>query len=109
MKHKFQLKDKCYVLLGNNSPTRDRKKYDPLIRLRFDLQYYPEKSMTLIDQVCYRPYVDCVVTESPWIIAWSYGASVDHIYSSILGIRCLLPRIPLNGVEGIKELKKELL
>lgn len=129
-KHTFILKGKCYVLLESRSIKRNRKKYDAITQQRFDMIWYPERGMSLIDEVCYRPYVDTVVTESPWIIScyyredvfiwdseikdWvnpcpeTYGASVDHIYTSILGIDCLLPRIPLNGVNGIVELRNEL-
>jgi len=130
-KHEFIFEDKCYVLLENTEQGRPRAKYDPIMQARFDFIFHPERGMGLIEQVCYRPYVKSIVTESPWMIAcydredvyvwdkeykdWmhpdcqTYGASVDHILHTVLGIDCLLPRIALNGVAGIKEIKKELL
>ena len=111
----------CYVLIQTNV-------IHPIAHHRFDLIWYPERGMTLLDQVAYRPYVKSIVTESPWLIGcydrenirvwkegeWrmsnnqTYGASVDHTTMTLLGIRQTIPSTPLDGGERIQKLKEEL-
>lgn len=123
MSEELQLKEHCYVLpYLNNGPIH------PITYRRHELIWYPERAMSLFDQIQYRPYVDSVVTESPWIIAcypservriwedkrWSwpdrqtYGASVNHIMMTILGVRQTIPSRPLDGGDAMRELITKL-
>lgn len=116
----------CYVLLKTN-------KINPIAEKRFDLLWYPETGMRLLDCVQYRPYVKSIVTENPWLIAcydredvrvWStkykkkgewirpddqtYGASVNGIMMCVLGISQTIPSTPLDGGESIRKLIRKL-
>ena len=89
--------------------------------------------MTLLDCIQYQPYVKSIVTENPWLIAcydndnirmWStkyskkgewvspfnqtYGADVNDITHSILGIKTTIPAMVLDGGESIRKYIKEL-
>lgn len=111
----------CYVLPQVNVA-------HPITDQRHDLAWYPEREMTLLEQVQYRPYVKSVVTESPWIIGcydhndvriwkdgeWvrpndqTYGASVNKIMMKIIGVRQTIASTPLDGGTEIKGLIKKL-
>jgi hypothetical protein len=120
MKYKFE--NTCYVLLKTN-------KINPIAHERFNLVWYPETAMSLLDCVQYVPYIKSIVTENPWLIAcydhknvrvWSieynkkgewiypndqtYGASVNKIMHSILKIRTTIPAMILDGGKEIKKL-----
>jgi len=116
----IKFKHKCYVLLQTN-------KIHPIAYHRHDLVWYPERAMTLLDCVQYRPYVKSVVTENPWIIScydrdnvrvwhdgWvspndqTYGASVNSITMRLLGIRSTIPAMVYDGGKDIKKLIKKL-
>ena len=108
----------CYVLLQINN-------VHPIAYSRFDLMWYPERTMTLLDCVTYKPYEKSIVTENPWIIGcyrrefvrvwdkkrgWimpnreTYGASVNAITMTILGIRQTIPSAALDGGKLIEDL-----
>jgi len=92
--------------------------------------WYPEDGMSLFDIIQYKPFVRSVVTENPWIISmykkenvkiWSiedkkwktqhrqtYGASVNMIMMTILGISQTIPSEALDGGKEIKEYIKKL-
>ena len=130
MRHEFNYTGKCYVLLSSTSQNRNRKQYDPILKDRFNFIYRPETGLSLVDQICYRPYVQSVITESPWIIScytreevyvwdstindWehpdieTYGSDISNILHGLLKIPAMLPMIALAGVKGIKKLRKEL-
>ncbi len=112
----------CYVLLQIDT-------IHPIADVRHDLEWYPERAMTLIDCINYRPYVKSIVTENAWLIScydrenvrvwdrlrgWimpnnqTYGASVNNINMTILGIRNTIPSTPLDGGESIKKLIEKL-
>lgn len=111
----------CYVLLRTNV-------FHPIAHRRFDLIWYPETGLRLLDQVAYRPYIQSIVTESAWLIGcydredvrvwrdgdWrcpnhqTYGASVSEITSHILGIRQTISSTPLDGGKEISKFKEEL-
>ena len=119
----IKFKHKCYVLLQTN-------KIHSIAYERHKLIWYPERSMTLLDCVRYRPYVKSVVTENPWIIScydrdnvrvwrpeydgWvipndqTYGASVNSITMCLLGIRNTIPAMVYDGGKDIKKLIKKL-
>ena len=116
---KIEFENTCYVLLQTNN-------IHPIAYERHNLMWYPERALTLLDCVQYRPYVKSVVTENPWIIAcydrdnvrvWNkeygdwippndqtYGSSVNGITMRVLGIRQTIPSIALDGGEMIKKL-----
>lgn len=123
MRTAIKYTDTCYVLL-------QLEKFHPIAHKRHDLIWYPERGMTLLDCVQYKPYVKSVVTENPWIIScynrdntrvwdkkrgWvtpnhqTYGASVNHIMMSILGIRQTIPSNVLDGGDEIKKLVDRLM
>ena len=116
----------CYVLLRTN-------KINPIAYKRHDLVWYPETGMPLLKRVTYTPYIKSIVTEDPWLIScysrehvrvWSkeynkkgewvwpnnqtYGASVNWITSSLLGIKNTIPAMVLDGGESIRKYIKEL-
>jgi len=122
MNKKIELKGICYVLLQID-------KIHPIAERRHDLIWYPERAKTLIDCVKYRPYVDSIVTENPWLIAcydrehvriwdkeygWctpdiqTYGADVYGIMTHLLGIRQTIPSTPLDGGDAIDKLISKL-
>lgn len=116
---KIEFENTCYVLLQTN-------KIHPIAYERHNLMWYPERGMTLLDCVQYRPYVKSIVTENPWLIAcydreyvrvWNkeygdwirandqtYGASVNSITMRLLGIKQTIPSIALDGGEMIRKL-----
>jgi len=124
---KLEYEHICYVLLRVN-------KIHPITEYRHDLIWYPEDAMTLLDSVQYRPYIKSVVTECPWIIStysiqnvrvWTnrynknkfewerpnrqtYGASVNMITHSLLGIQQTIPSTPLDGGDAIQKLIKKV-
>ena len=125
-REKIKLEGTCYVLLQTN-------KINPIVYKRHDLIWYPERGRTLLECVQYRPCVTSIVTENPWLIAcynndyvrvWSteytkkgewispfeqtYGGSVNSITMRILGIKCTIPAMVLDGGESIREYIKEL-
>ena len=117
----LKLKGMCYVLVQTD-------KIHPITYDRFQFVWYPEREMTLLDTVQYRPFEKSVVTENPWIIAcyprenvriwkegrWvmpefnTYGASVNKITMGLLGIRQTIPSTALDGGKQIQELKTKL-
>lgn len=117
-----KLKGICYVLVRTNA-------IHSIAHKRHSLMWYPETAMSLLQRVKYRPWVQSVVTECPWIIAcydrdnvrvWNdergwispnhqtYGADVSHITHHILKIRQSIPSTPLDGGEEIDKLTAEL-
>jgi len=120
---KIDNENKCYVLLKTN-------KIHPITYQRFDLVWYPEDRMTLFDTIQYQPYVRSIVTENPWLISmykmenvkiWSiedkkwktqhrqtYGASVNMIMMTILGITQTIPSGALDGGIEIQEYIKKI-
>lgn len=107
-----ELEEVCYVLLRT-------AKGHPIARLRYDLNWYPETRLTLVQAIQFQPTVKSVVTESPWIIScypgkrvrvwdgieWvrpdinTFGTSVEIIMDSILGINQSIPCFPLGMLE----------
>ena len=121
MNTKIEYKGICYVLLQTD-------KIHPITHKRHDLVWYPERGMSLLSCVQYRPYVKSIVTENCWIIScysmenvrvwhkehgWitpnhqTYGASVNQINMTILGISQTIPSVALDGGKQIKELIDE--
>jgi hypothetical protein len=122
------LEGNCFVYVQGNEA--DIEKYYDLVRLSKDdkLILYPERAMTIVDTVCYRPYVKSIVTENPWIIScysfdkvwiirngeWknashqTFGASTSIILSDILGIDSSIPLLPLSGLKGIAEYREKV-
>jgi len=92
--------------------------------------WYPEEGMTLLDIIQYKPYVRSIVTVNPWIISmydnsnvriWSledkkwitpnhqtYGASINQIMMTILGITQTIPSGALDGGKEIQEHIKKI-
>ncbi len=122
MNKEIELEGVCYVLVQIDD-------IHPIAHRRHELAWYPERGMTLLDYVQYRPYIKSIVTENPWLIScydrenvrvwdsvigWirpnhqTYGASVNHITMTILGIRNTIPSTPLDGGESIEKLIKKL-
>jgi hypothetical protein len=116
----------CYVLVRTN-------KINPIAHKRHDLIWYPERAMTLCDQVQYVPYVKSIVTENPWLIAcyprekvrvwderfgskdcWqmpnrqTYGGSVNNLTMTLLGIGQTIPSTPMDGGTAIRKHLDEL-
>lgn len=89
--------------------------------------FYPERSMTFYDTVCYRPYVKSVITENPYIISCysrsdvvifkdgvfqfpdrqTYGCSVDILVDECLGYGNSIPLAPIGGLDGIAKFRNE--
>jgi len=118
---KIEYENTCYVLLQTNS-------IHPIAHKRHDLLWYPERGMTLLDCIQYKPYVKSIVTENPWLIScydrenvrvwdkeynWirpndqTYGASINKITMCILGIRQTIPSVAYDGGKAIEKLIKE--
>ena len=57
-KNDIVLEGMCYVLL-------QIEQVHPIAKMRHDLIWYPERAMTLLDCVQYKPYVKSIVTENP--------------------------------------------
>ncbi len=114
--------DLCYVLVRID-------KIHPIAYKRHDLLWYPERGMSLLDTVLYQPYVKSIVTENPWLISaygqeyvrvwdyehgWirprnqTYGASVNHITMTLLGIRQTISSQAYDGGEEIQKLISKL-
>jgi hypothetical protein len=109
----------CFVYIQGNDA--DIEKYYDLVRMSKDDKFilYPERALTLIDKVTYRPYVKSIVTEEPYIIGvydrkkvfilrdgeWqksdmqTYGASVDAISYNILGLTSSINYRVLGGAD----------
>lgn len=122
------LENNCFVYVQGNEI--DIEKFYELVRLSKcdELILYPERAMTFVDSVCYRPYVKSVVTENPFVISsykrdnvwllekgeWvnpsqqTYGASVNLIACSILHNPNTIPMLIVSGVEGIEEYKEKV-
>ena len=107
----------CYVLLRGNW-------IHPIAHRRFDLLWYPETAMTMLERHNYRPYVKSIVTEDPWLIglydvdnvrvveedgSWqlpnsqTYAASVNNTMLVLLGIRSTIPAQTLDGGKEIQK------
>jgi hypothetical protein len=112
----------CYVLLAGNW----MHPHAPVMRAQ--MQWYPERAMNLLDEIGYRPYVQSVVTESPWVIglydrervfavgddgAWrrpnmqTYAASTDWIMNQLLHWPHSIAAQPLDGARGLKKYVRE--
>jgi len=122
------LEGNCFVYVQGNEA--DMQKYFDLVRLSKDdkVILYPERAMTLVDTVCYQPFVKSVVTENPWIIScykrdnvwileegrWinpdcqTFGASVNFITLDILNVHGTIPLIVMTGKKGITEFKEKV-
>lgn len=119
----IELEGVCYVLIQTNQ-------IHPIAYRRHDLIWYPERKMTLLDTIQYKPYVQSIVTENPWLIScyskenvriWSseykewaypavqtYGASICVIMDDIIGIYQSIPSIALDGGKQIQEMISKL-
>lgn len=121
----IEFEGKCYVLLQTGET-------HPIIHYRHDLLWYPERSMTLVETVQYKPFVKSIVTENPWLISnydredvfiwekrvgkwdWqhpnsqTYGASVNKIMMCTLGIHQTIPSTVLDGGKEIQKMLKKL-
>ena len=120
----YQIKEHCYVL-------PDINKIHQITYDRHDFVWYPERGMSLVSQMSYLPYVQSIVTESPWLIAmyprervrvwdkirgWiepniqTYGADMGTIMS-MMGYNCSIPAMALDGgkslLKKIKKMEKE--
>lgn len=113
----------CYVLLKTNA-------IHPIAHIRHELLWYPETGMSLSKRIMYRPYVQSIVTECPWLIscysqnevmmwdvelnrwrtpnAQTYGADIDWIMNSLMGISHTIPSTPLDGGRRMRDLIKKL-
>ncbi len=119
---KYELEGVCYVLVQTNT-------IHPIAHDRFDFLWYPERGMSLIDQMKYRPYVQSIVTECPWIIAmydmdnirvwdaergWvrpsrqTYGAEVSGILHEVMGFNCHIPAQVMDGAVALDKQIDEL-
>jgi hypothetical protein len=121
------LKGKCYVV------HQLKQVAHPITKYRHDLLWHPERGMGLLDRASYRPYVQSIVTDSPWLIAcydredvfvwekdgrkkgrWvhpnaqTYGADIDSITFTVLGITHPLPAMALDGGKIMKKYIKQL-
>jgi len=117
----IKLQGFCYVLF------QLAETYHPIAQSRHDLLWYPESWLSLLKQVQYTPYIQSIVTESPWLVGcydrekvriwldgkWeapsrqTFGANIDNIYN-IMGINNTLPSMILDGGKTIEKLRKKL-
>ena len=119
---KLELEKVCYVVVQVGV-------LSPIAKHKNDLIWYPERSMTMLDTINYRPYIQSIVTENPWIIAcydaenvrvwdseygeWkrpdrqTYGAAISSIINMI-GVRREIPSIAWDGGTEIEELKSKI-
>lgn len=118
----YELTEHCYVL-------PDLQKTHPITHDRFKFAWYPERGMSVVSQMSYLPYVQSIVTESPWLIAmyprervrvwdvdrgWvcpdvqTYGASVNGIMMNVLGFRHTIPAMALDGGKALHEIVKKM-
>lgn len=120
----LELETVCYVL-----PRVSKAKPHPIAYHRHDFIWYPEGSMSLYDQVMYRPYVQSIVTESPWLIAnysqedvrvwnngeWTwpdnqtYGADISNILTDILGLPSMVPGTPLDSGRSMQKIVDKII
>ena len=112
----------CYVLPRVNE-------FHPIAYDRHELIWYPETSLSMLEQVSYQCYVKSVVTENPWIISsypqehvriwdeaqgWvmpafqTRGLPVDKVYLKLLGITHSIPSSVLDGGAAVGQLTMEL-
>jgi len=123
-----RLEGHCFVYVQGNEV--DEEKFFELVRESKNdrVILYPERSLTLVETVCYRQYVKTVVTENPFIISsydvrkvwvlkngeWvnpssqTYGASVNMIMCSVLNFSTTIPLMVLGGVKEIEIYKEKL-
>lgn len=113
----IKLEGHCYVLLQGDW-------IHPIAYRRHELLWYPERGMPLFEQVNYRPYVQSVVTECPWIVAmydyekvrivdedgrWrcpnmqTYCSDASNILHGIMDLRHMIPAQAMDGGEKIKQ------
>ena len=118
---KIELQRHCYVLLRGCG-------IHPIAHRRFELLWYPETAMNLVDQYAYRPYVQSIVTENPWLItlydrervrivyedgSWqcpqyqTYAADVGHVFSHLLELPSHVAAMPLDGGRQFKKVLRE--
>lgn len=69
----IQLNGHCYVLHRGNW-------IHPITHRRHELLWYPEIAMSLFKQYAYRPYVQSIVTENPWLITLYDREKVRIVY-----------------------------
>lgn len=122
---KYELKKHCYVL-----PQLIKGPYHPIAENQHDFLWYPERAMTLYQQVMYRPHVQSIVTESPWLIGcypservrvwepcineWveppmqTYCGDHSQILYRLLGIPHSTPASPLDGCESMQKVIDKL-
>lgn len=118
---RIEPKHTCYIL-------QDVGVHHPIAHHRHNLVWYPERGMSFLDCVDYKPYVKSIVTENPWIIScynsndvriwgrnsWiypdmqTYGASVNLIRGSLLGWSNTIPSTPLDGGVLLGRLRRRL-
>ena len=113
----LELEGHCYVLLQGDW-------IHPIAHCRHHLLWYPERGMTLLEEYLYRPYVQSIVTESPWLIglydcekvfavdedgSWrrpnmqTYCASMDWIFNQLLHMRSSVSQMPLDGGRSMRK------
>ena len=118
----LQLKRHCYVLPFGNW----MHPHAPIMRDK--MIWYPERAMNLYDEYAYRPYVQSIVTESPWLItlydrervrvvyedgSWqcpqyqTYAADVGHILTHLLGLPSHVAAMPLDGGRQFKKVVRD--
>lgn len=117
----YQYKGQCYVRLRNDDFHESLKQKDSLI-------WYPENTLRFIELICYIPYIQSVMTESPFIIScydrtnvwilneedkWvnpdfqTYGCGYSQIISDVLGYPHSIPLVIVSGREGISKFKEK--
>lgn len=116
----------CFVYIQGNEV--DIEKYYEIVNLSKEdkLILYPERAMTYVDTICYRPYIKSIITENPWIIScysrdnvwilrkgeWAnpsmqtLGASVDLIIHHILKYESSVAPLIYGGIKAIKEYRE---
>ncbi len=117
----YELKGHCYVLVRTDV-------IHPITHERFNFIWYPETRMSLLDAMNYKPYVQSIVTENPWLICmydrekvrvwdkkrgWvkpdvqTYGRSVNGIMCT-LGFPNTISAQVYDGGKTLAKYKKEL-
>ena len=122
MKGNIHWERNCYILMQGNwiHP------HAPIMRV--EMIWYPERAMTAFEQYLYRPYVQSVVTENPWVIslydrervwivdedgAWrnppyqTYGGDFSHVVSHIMNFPSHVAGMPLDGGRAMKKVIRE--
>ena len=113
----IQLEGHCYVLIQGNW-------IHPIAHRRYELLWYPERGLTLLERHHYQPYVKSIVTEDAWLIgcyprekvrvvyedgSWqcpdiqTYAASHNGITLRLLGIRSTIPAMTFDGGKEIQQ------